>query len=55
MFKKFFNRNVLNEQNERDRLNNLSEKELLIDSFIIKKRLTTSENRDLERLNTSGK
>lgn len=31
MFKKFFNRPTLNEEDERNRLSNLSEKELLIE------------------------
>ena len=31
MLKKFFNRNTFNKQEERDRLNNLSEKDLLIE------------------------
>lgn len=39
MFKKFFNRNVFNEQDERDRLNNLSEKELLIEIVLELKKI----------------
>lgn len=39
MFKKFFNRNVLNEQDEKDRLRNLSEKELLIEIVLELKKI----------------
>ncbi len=39
MFKKFFNRKVLNEQEERDRLSNLSEKELLIEIILELKKI----------------
>ncbi len=39
MFKKFFNRNVLNEQDERNRLSNLTEKELLIEIVLELKKI----------------
>ncbi len=39
MFKKFFNRKVLNDQEERDRLSNLSEKELLIEIILELKKI----------------
>jgi hypothetical protein len=44
MFKKIFNRNVLNEQDERDRLSNLSEKELLIKIVLELKRIDNKCN-----------
>lgn len=39
MFKKLINRNVLKEQDERERLNNLSEKELLIEIVLELKKI----------------
>ena len=39
MFKKLFNRNVLNEHDERERLSNLSEKELLIEIVLELKKI----------------
>lgn len=39
MFKKLFNKNVLNEQDERNRLSNLSEKELLIEIVLALKKI----------------
>ena len=39
MFKKLFNKNVLNEQDEKDRLRNLSEKELLIEIVLELKKI----------------
>lgn len=39
MFKKFFNKNTFNEQDERDKLSNLSEKELLIEIILELKKI----------------
>lgn len=39
MFKKLINRKVLNEQDERERLSNLSEKELLIEIVLELKKI----------------
>ena len=39
MFKKLINRNVLKEQDERERLTNLSEKELLIEIVLELKKI----------------
>lgn len=40
MFRSIFNKNTFNEQDERDKLNNLSEKDLLIELIIELKKVS---------------